>query len=175
MQLLPAKMPIPVPSLSPPSALPIPRKCLPAALIQIHKAGEPDLHSQLRPGSDLTFSLFGNPRRARICSIYSIWNHLRFLRILGRKSWAWPAYLSHDLPRGWSVGCVQDLPNKQRLESFPYDAGERTGLQALHHIIAVRTCGNERQMFIGVLTDLWELAGLWSQRDSSGFNPCSNT
>lgn len=90
-------------------------------------------------------------------------------RILERKSWAWAPYLSHDLPRGWSVRCIQDLPNKQRLESFPYDAGERTGLQTLHHIIAIRTCDDERQMFTCVLTDLWELTGLWSQRDSPRF------
>ena len=60
-QLLPEKMfhhrgPFPV--------LPIPKKCLPAAVIQIPKAGELVLNSQLGPESDWRFSLFGNPRRA---------------------------------------------------------------------------------------------------------------
>lgn len=54
MQLLPEKMLIQHPL----SALPIPRKCLPAVPTQTHKAGKLDLNSQLQPGSDPRFSLW---------------------------------------------------------------------------------------------------------------------
>lgn len=59
------------------------------------------------------------------------------------------AYLSHKLPCDWSIRCIQDLSNKQGLESFPYDVGKRTGLQILHQIIAMRSCEkDERQIFV---------------------------
>lgn len=46
-------------------------------------------------------------------------------------------------------GQCRDLSNKQGLESFPYDAGKRTGLQILHQIIAIRSCEkDERQIFV---------------------------
>lgn len=92
------------------------------------------------------------PEEPGVDSTSSIWNCLYFFarnsgRILERDPWAREAYLSHHLPCGWSVRSIQDLPNKQRLESFPYDAGQRTGLQILHQIIAIRSYEeDERQI-----------------------------
>lgn len=137
---------------SPFPVLPIPKKCLPAAGIQTPKTGELALSSQLGPRSDWRSSFFGNPRK--VYSIYSIWSHLYIFVLNSRKSLlrasqAQVAYLSHKLPCDWSIRCIQDLSNKQGLESFPYDAGKRTGLQILHQIIAIRSCEkDERQIFV---------------------------
>lgn len=139
---------------SPFPVLPIPKKCLPAVGIQTPKTGELTLNSQQGPRS----SFFGNPRK--VYSIYSIWSLLYIFVLNSRKSLlrasrTQVAYLSHKLPCDWSVRCIQDLSNKQGLESFPYDAGKRTGLQILHQVIAIRSCEkNERQIFVCMVIHL---------------------
>jgi hypothetical protein len=72
-------------------------------------------------------------------------------RILGRECWAWVAYLSHNLPCSWSVRCIQNLSNKQRLESFPNNSRKWTRLQILHQIIAIRSYKDDgRQALIQI-------------------------
>lgn len=159
-QLLPEKMfhhrsPFPV--------LPIPKKCLPAAVIQIPKAGELALNSQLGPESNWRFSLWKSQKSHEYTQHTPSEATFIFLSIIlvgfcKGASWAQAAYLSHNLLCDWSVRCIQDLPNKQGLESFPYDAGKRTGLQILHQIIAIRSYEeDERQIFVCMLMYLQEL------------------
>lgn len=49
------------------------------------------------------------------------------------------SYLMDDLLSGRGVGCVQDLPHQQRLQSLPDHPGHGVGVHVLYQAVAVRS------------------------------------